>query len=97
MPVTYERLSPLTELFEPRAEIISEFTPETAHSSGADQDAIMAILKRRPCTSRQIADVCGLHFYEVTKHLAALMKGSQVRTERRSGSIYYVDVNREVH
>jgi wyosine [tRNA(Phe)-imidazoG37] synthetase (radical SAM superfamily) len=96
MPLTPERLSPLTELFEPRAEIISEFAPREVQPPGTDQDAIMAILKRRPCTSRQIADACGLHFYEVTKYLATLIQADQVRTASRHGAIYYVDANREV-
>jgi wyosine [tRNA(Phe)-imidazoG37] synthetase (radical SAM superfamily) len=96
MPVTHAHMQPLTELFEPPAEIISEFAPHATPSMGADQESIMAILKRRPCTSRQIADVCGLHFYEVTKYLAALIKANQVRTESRSGAIYYVDADREV-
>jgi wyosine [tRNA(Phe)-imidazoG37] synthetase (radical SAM superfamily) len=96
MPVTHEHMRSLTDLFEPRAEIIGEFAPKAIPSMGADQGSILAILKRRPCTSRQIADVCGLHFYEVTKYLAALMKVNQVRTESRHGAIYYVDAEREV-
>jgi wyosine [tRNA(Phe)-imidazoG37] synthetase (radical SAM superfamily) len=96
MPVTHAHMQPLTELFEPQAEIISEFIPKETPSMEADQESIMAILKRRPCTSRQIADVCGLHFYEVAKHLTALMKANQVRTEPRDGAVYYVDAEREV-
>jgi wyosine [tRNA(Phe)-imidazoG37] synthetase (radical SAM superfamily) len=97
MPVAFEHLTSLTELFEPPAEIINEFKPHARNLMAADQESIMAILRRRPCTSRQIADVCGLHFYEVTKHLAVLMQGRQVRTENRCGAVYYVDAEREVH
>ena len=96
VPVDDERLSALTELFEPRAQIIHEFKPQGTKPLDADQESIMAILKRRPCTSRQIADVCGMHFYEVTKHLAALLKINQVRTANRHGAVYYVDAHREV-
>ena len=96
MPVTQERLSLLTALFKPRAEIINEYKPYETEPIGADQESIRAILKRRPCTSRQIADVCGLHFYEVTKYLATMMREKHVRTERRNGSIYYVDADRDV-
>lgn len=66
-----------------------------SNQENIDGDPLSILI--RASTSRQIADVCGLHFYEVTKHLAALMKGSQVRSERRNEAIYYVDVNREVH
>jgi wyosine [tRNA(Phe)-imidazoG37] synthetase (radical SAM superfamily) len=96
MAVTHERLSLLTELFEPRAEIINDYKPRDAQPIGADQASIRAILKRRPCTSRQIADVCGLHFYEVTKYLATLMQEKHVRTESRNGAIYYLDAGRGV-
>lgn len=96
MAVTYERLSLLTELFKPRAEIINEYKTHEPRPIGTDQASIRAILKRRPCTSRQIADVCGLHFYEVTKYLATLMQEKCVRTESRNGAIYYVDAGREV-
>lgn len=97
MPVPFDRLTPLTELFEPPAEIINEFKPHERKLMEADQESILAILKRRPCTSRQIADVCGLHFYEVTKHLSVLMKVNQVRSKNRYGAVYYVDAEREVH
>ena len=97
MPVTHSHMQPLMELFEPRAEIISEFISKEARPMGANLESIMAILKRRSCTSRQIADVCGLHFYEVTTHLAALMKANLVRTESPHGAIYYVDAQTEVY
>jgi predicted ArsR family transcriptional regulator len=51
--------------------------------------AILAMLKRRPCTAQQIAEGFGLHFNEVSKYLGKLMKENKIRVERRKDVVYY--------
>jgi predicted ArsR family transcriptional regulator len=47
------------------------------------------MLKRRPCTARQIAEGFGLHFNEVSKYLGRLVKENKIRVERRKDRVYY--------
>ena len=91
-PVCKEEMSALTHLFQPAAEIIAEF-----HSAGfgnektqVDQEKIFAMLQRRPCTAKQIANGFEMHLDEVLKYLAELTRAGQIRTESIDNSVFYV-------
>ena len=89
LPLTREEMENLSELFDPKAEIIAEFRAKRGSHFSANQDAILAMLKRRPCTAEQITEVFGMHMNEVAKYLGKLTSSAQVMTERRDGLIYY--------
>jgi predicted ArsR family transcriptional regulator len=53
------------------------------------------MLRRRPCTADQIADIFGMHLNEVSKYLGNLMRTDQIRAERKKNTVYYTAKNRE--
>ena len=88
-PLTRDRLEKLTVLFDPIAEVIAEFKTDQVDPIPANQETILSMLQRRPCTSDQIADTFGMHLNEVSKYLGNLMRTKQIRTERKDGEVYY--------
>lgn len=52
-------------------------------------EALLSMLRRRPCTSEQIAKAFGMHANEVSKYLGSLLRTGRIRTIRKNGSVYY--------
>jgi wyosine [tRNA(Phe)-imidazoG37] synthetase (radical SAM superfamily) len=88
-PVSKERMSALTHLFHPEAEIIAEFSNQKDLKLRANRESVLAMLQRRPCTAGQIAEGFGMHLNEVSKYLGNLLSTDQIRTERKGGTVYY--------
>ena len=95
VPLTRKEMEGLAELFKPKAEIIAEFKARHGSHFEANQDAILAMLKRRPCTAEQLAEVFGMHLNELSKYLGKLTGNQQVLLEQRNGLTYYTVPSRE--
>ena len=89
-PLSRERLATLCNLFSPPAEVIAEYRHKDGSESQANQDAIISMLKRRPCTAEDIAGAFDMHLNEVSKYLGNLSEKGLIHTERTRGSLYYV-------
>ena len=87
--LTKERLLALTSLFKPKAEIIAEFSAACKTLLQVDQETILEMLRRRPCTAQQIADGFDMHINEVLKYLGSLMQNDQIRMESINSEVYY--------
>jgi hypothetical protein len=79
-----EQMAALMHLFQPTAEIIADFSTPRSKPMQMNAAAILAMLKRRPCTALQIAEGFGLHVNEVSKYLGKLMKENKIRAERKT-------------
>jgi wyosine [tRNA(Phe)-imidazoG37] synthetase (radical SAM superfamily) len=79
----------LSALFDPPAEIITDFRAMDTSRIQTNQATIHAMLQRRPCTARQIADSFGMHLNEVSKYLGHMMRTDQIRAARRKSEVYY--------
>jgi len=90
-----ERMEALAHLFHPSAEIIAEFNTNNASEVRANQDTIFSMLRRRPCTADQIAEIFGMHLNEVSKYLGKLMRTGRIRAERKDTTLYYAAVVRQ--
>jgi len=92
LPVPADRLASLGRLFSGRVEVVGEGRPRRG-AGGAPGAArageILALLGRRPCTARGIADGLGLHLGEVTKQLDLLSARGQVGSVRRRGAVFF--------
>jgi wyosine [tRNA(Phe)-imidazoG37] synthetase (radical SAM superfamily) len=91
-PVAPERLAAFATLFAGRAEVISEgraWRRKASPPSLATDRDILALLGRRPCTARGIADGLGLHLGEVTKRLDLLAKQGEVTPIRKDGAVFF--------
>jgi len=90
MAVPPERLHELARRFRPRAEVIAEYRGHAATpESQASGEAILTLLRRRPCTEQDLADGLAMKPIEIAKHLALLEANGQVASQRRGGLVYY--------
>jgi wyosine [tRNA(Phe)-imidazoG37] synthetase (radical SAM superfamily) len=89
-PLSRERMSALTHLFQPEAEIIAEFSTSHQAHVQANQDTILEMLQRRPCTAKQIAEGFGMHLNEVLKYIGKLMRNNYIRAESKKKEVYYI-------
>lgn len=78
-----------TDLFDPPAEIIAEFNSNSTQDVHANEEAIFSMLRRRPCTMDQIADVFGMHRNEISKYLGKLMRANEISVEHKKTEMYY--------
>ncbi len=92
--LSLDKLSSLTHLFQPTAEVIADLKVPSKPMQ-ANEDSILSMLQRRPCTSEQVAEVFGLHLNEAAKYLGRLMHNHQIRAEYRNTIVYYVAVTNE--
>jgi wyosine [tRNA(Phe)-imidazoG37] synthetase (radical SAM superfamily) len=90
--VSRERLSALKSSFRGIVDIIDESGEEDSRQhplrESRDED-ILALLGRRPCTGRDVADGLGVHAIEALKHLDALVASGKVKTVLEGGKVYY--------
>ncbi len=80
----------LTGLFRPTAKVIAEFPSDKSAEVVANDATILAMLKRRPCTAEQIAEVFGMHLNEVSKYLGMLLGTGRIQTQGSGKEVYYV-------
>ncbi|MBN1833833.1 MAG: radical SAM protein [Deltaproteobacteria bacterium] len=88
-PLSEKRLAALCDLFSPRAEIIADYRTKGEVEISANEESIVSLLRRRPCTAEDIAGAFGMHLNEVSKYLGILMRQGRIHTERLNGSFYY--------
>ena len=90
MAVSPERLAALARLFAPRAEVIAEHRSRRSLSQlPSSSQAVLTLLRRRPCTVQDVAQGLQLKPAEVVKILADLETRGQVRNVRREARVFY--------
>jgi wyosine [tRNA(Phe)-imidazoG37] synthetase (radical SAM superfamily) len=84
------RLAEIAARFDPPAEVIADFRGVHAHSDfRAGHDAVLDLLRRRPCTLDDVAAGLGLHRNEAVKYLDELAACGRVRTRSADERTYY--------
>lgn len=89
--VKKEVLQKLAKLFDPAAEIVAHFnTTEKEEYFSVTAEDIEALLKRRPCTARDISEGLNLHLNETVKYIEELLKNNRIRktSETQAGTYY---------
>ncbi len=92
-PLSGEQMRALSVLFPDGADIIHEERedhPRAPAMHGASDAEILAILRRHPCTARDVAAGLGIHPVEALKRLDGLMDSGRVRTVVLENSVFYV-------
>ncbi len=84
-----KEMESLAGLFRPMAKVIAEFSSHASVEVMVNEDTILALLKRRPCTAQQIANVYGMHLNEVSKYLGKFLRTGKIQVEVRNSSRYY--------
>ena len=85
-----EKLNELALLFDPPAEVIASFKKVHIEGSAVDADKILAMLRRRPCTAKQMSDVLGVHINEISKYLPELLTADNIHREQRGAEVFFV-------
>ena len=89
-PLNLKRLEEISTLFGHHSEVISEFAAPMGDNFESDKDAeIINLIKRRPCTAKDISQALGLHLDEVVKYLGRLMKEGKVHYRMHEHLCYY--------
>ncbi len=88
-PVSMAQMQTLVTCFNPPAEIAAGFSTNRSQRVIANEANILSMLKRRPCTMKQIEDAFGLHINEVSKVLGQLMQADQICADLRNQDVYY--------
>jgi wyosine [tRNA(Phe)-imidazoG37] synthetase (radical SAM superfamily) len=98
LPLPPGRMLALKGLFPGEVDIISRSerggAPISAFSETTDAD-ILALLRRRPCTSADVSNGLGLHVNEALKRLEALIAAGKVNTAVTDGRSYYTRTGSE--
>jgi len=82
-------LEALAERFDPPAQIAAETGTQRTIKATVDDADILSMLKRWPCTIKQIESAFGLHINEVAKILGRLMRHQRIRADLRNHQVYY--------
>jgi len=93
--VPEDRMGALAALFDPPAEVIAEYSSGASAKVRANEEDILEMLRRRPCTLEQICRVFGLHRNEALKYLGKLTRSGEAHERRKEGKIYYSGVHRK--
>jgi wyosine [tRNA(Phe)-imidazoG37] synthetase (radical SAM superfamily) len=88
-PVSRERLEVLARRFTPPAEVVAEFREAGACADGATAEEVLALLRRRPCSARDVADGLGIPPNEALKRIDELVAAGRAAAVRRDGGVYY--------
>jgi len=85
-----ERLADLARWFDPPAEVVAEHRgPQVPAARQSAVEAILALLRRRPCTVQDIGHGLGLHPAETVKVLAELEGQGRIVGARRGPVQFY--------
>jgi wyosine [tRNA(Phe)-imidazoG37] synthetase (radical SAM superfamily) len=85
-----EHLLKLACLFEPSAEVIADFASSSAPLVATNEEGLLAMVARRPCTTDQMASAFGLHRNELSKYIGKLVRTGQIGMRSEKGETYYV-------
>jgi wyosine [tRNA(Phe)-imidazoG37] synthetase (radical SAM superfamily) len=80
-PLSRDQMLALKGFFPGRVDIISENERRGLHAPGrsnTDDEDILALLSRRPCTSADVASGLGIHLTEALKHLDRLIAAGKL-------------------
>jgi hypothetical protein len=92
-PVSWSQLQEFANLFDGKAEVISEdHQSRSPVSDQATEADILALLNRRPCTVQGVSAGLGLPVGETAKRLAALLEERLATTVRINKTIFYETV-----
>ena len=83
-------LHEISTLFEPRAEVIARFEGKESAGRNVERDMVLAMLKRRPCTTADVAASFSLDPAETARVLRQMVDEKSVRIEERDGEEYFI-------
>ena len=84
------RMTELAAMFNPVAEVVASFhTVHQQREFSVRRDDVLEMLRRRPCSIKDIADGLGMHRNEVVKYVEELTARNLLELSRVGGRAYY--------
>jgi len=88
--VERERMEELARLFDPPAEVIADYRQVHSRSEfRAGREAVLEMLRRRPCSLDDIAGGLDIHRNEAVKHIEELDAEGLLEKRESGGRLYY--------
>ncbi len=94
-PLAREKLERIADLLEWKTEIIARFNPvgEIRGYDFSTEQAILQILRRRPCTLDDLSKSLGVDFPEIENYLKELTSKNKIITEKMDRGVFYRALN----
>jgi wyosine [tRNA(Phe)-imidazoG37] synthetase (radical SAM superfamily) len=91
LPVSKEAMEHFVELLGDHAEVIADFrgTHDRVEFTARRED-VLNLLRRRPCTTDDIAAGLNMHVNEVAKYISELRERGLIRSEVQANKLYYL-------
>lgn len=88
--VPHDKIISVRDIFGERAEVIAPYEEFDDDRNGQPTaEDILAMIRRRPCTLKDIADGLRIHKNEALKHLVRINERQALQKIRKDGSLYY--------
>ncbi|MBN2642555.1 MAG: radical SAM protein [Victivallales bacterium] len=89
-PVSRERLLMLTKLFRQPTEVIADFKNNAdIFDDSVNENDIINLLSRRPCSCKDIADSLCMPYNEALKIIEQLLRNHTIISEEQNGIVFY--------
>ncbi|MCK4886124.1 MAG: radical SAM protein [Planctomycetes bacterium] len=89
-PMTYETLKAIADKLGDNAEVVASFSPsERGEHTQNRTDAVLSILKRRPCSLQDNCQSLAIHPNEALKYIGHFQQSKQISSEEKNGVIFY--------
>jgi wyosine [tRNA(Phe)-imidazoG37] synthetase (radical SAM superfamily) len=95
MAAHVDKMRRFTELFTPTAEIVADVPAEKKLTGSVDEESVLALIRRRPATMRQLADTFGAHPNEVAKVTGRLQRSGAIQSVSEQGAVYFESVRND--
>ena len=83
-------LNEARDLFQPKAEVIARYAAAATAKAVIDEGAVLSMLRRRPCTARDVAASFALDPEATLKALQTMQAQGTLRMEKRGKEEYYM-------
>jgi wyosine [tRNA(Phe)-imidazoG37] synthetase (radical SAM superfamily) len=94
LPVPREQLELLAALFDPRAEIIADYSgPSQEVDLSPDAARVLELIERRPCSLREISATLGLRRIETAKLVERLVNRNKIGEKRFGNDTFFATVH----
>lgn len=85
-----DRLKAAAAALGPSAEIIAPLEARAGDAHEATEEAVMNLLRRRPCTLNDIASGLGIHPNEAIRHIQELYDEGKIEVRKQDGEVYLI-------
>lgn len=89
LTVPRETLEEWARQLGPNAEVIAGEVAGQFDGDDVDEDALLELCRRRPCTLDDLAAALRAHRHHVAKHLARLLQAGRIESKQLNGRLFY--------